>query len=74
MADKPEFVDLISDATRQNRRRAMPVEVDPLPSARGPAKKRSRMAHARPQMERWRDETLTPWKITLKSWKFVNWD
>ena len=31
MAEKPEFVDLISEATRQNRRRAMPVEVDPLP-------------------------------------------
>jgi hypothetical protein len=75
MADKPEFVDLISDATRQNRRRAMPVDVDPLPSkSRGGTKERSRMAHARPHLERWRDETLTPWKITLKSWKFVNWD
>ena len=74
MADKPVFVDLISDATRQNRRRAMPVEIEPLPSSKGPAKPRSRMAHAPPHLERWRDETLTPWKITLKSWKFVDWD
>ena len=75
MADKPQFVDLIGEATRQNRRRAMPVDVDPLPSSgRGGTKERSRMAHARPQLERWRDETLTPWKINLKSWKFVDWD
>lgn len=74
MADKPQFVDLIGEATRQNRRRAMPVEVDPLPSSKGPGKPRSRMAHAPPRLERWRDETLTPWKITLKSWKFVDWD
>jgi hypothetical protein len=75
MADKPEFVDLIGEATRQNRRRTMPVEIDPLPSSsKGGTRERSRMAHPRPQLERWRDETLTPWKITLKSWKFVNWD
>jgi hypothetical protein len=72
MADKPEYVDLISDATRQNRRRAMPVDVDPMPSSS--ATKRSRMAHTPPRMERWRMETLTPWKIKLKSWKFVDWD
>jgi len=71
MADKPEFVDLISEATRQNRRRAMPVEVDPMPSS---VRERSRMAHTPPHLERWRTETLTPWKIKLKSWKFVNWD
>ena len=71
MADKPEFVDLISDATRQNRRRAMPVDVDPMPAA---TKERSRMAHTPPRLARWRLETLTPWKIKMKSWKFVNWD
>lgn len=69
MADKPEFVDLISDATRQNRRRALPVDVVPIP-----AKERSRMAHTPPNLERWRTETLTPWKISTKSWKFVDWD
>jgi hypothetical protein len=72
MADtpKPEYVDIISEATRQNRRRAMPVDVDPMPASK-PA---SRMAHKPPHMERWRMETLTPWKINIKSWKFVNWD
>ncbi len=72
MADKPEYVDLISDATRQNRRRAMSVDVDPMPSS--DPRKRSRMAHTPPRMERWRMETLTPWKIKMKSWKFVDWD
>ena len=32
------------------------------------------MAHTPPRRERWRMETLTPWKIKLKSWKFVTWD
>ena len=73
MAEKPEFVDVISEATRQHRRRAMPIDVDPMPSTTS-TKERSRMAHTPPRLERWRDETLTPWKITLKSWKFVNWD
>ncbi|MCW5704044.1 MAG: hypothetical protein AB7I42_07815 [Bradyrhizobium sp.] len=73
MADKSEFVDLIGEATRQNRRRAMPVDVDPLPTG-GSSRKRSRMASTPPRMERWRMETLTPWKIKMKSWKFVNWD
>ena len=43
MADKPEFVDLISEATRQNRRRTMPVDIDPMPSAARQGT--SRMAH-----------------------------
>lgn len=73
MADKPEFVDLIGEATRQNRRRMMAVDVDPLPSS-GNSRPLSRMAHTPPRLERWRLETLTPWKIKMKSWKFVNWD
>ena len=73
MADKPVFVDLIGEATRQNRRRAMPVDVDPLPSS-GTSKPLSRMSHTPPRLERWRLETLTPWKIKMKSWKFVTWD
>ena len=71
MAEKPVFVDLISEATRQHRRRAMPVDVDPMPSIQVEA---SRMSHTPPRLERWRLETLTPWKIKMKSWKFVNWD
>ena len=50
MADKPVFVDIISEATRQNRRRAMPVDVDPMPASRPT----SRMAHTPPRLERWR--------------------
>jgi hypothetical protein len=73
MADKPVFVDLIGEATRQNRRRAMPVDIDPLPRS-GNSKPLSRMSHTPPRLERWRLETLTPWKIKMKSWKFVNWD
>jgi hypothetical protein len=71
VADKSKFVDLISEATRQHRRRAMPVDIDPIPSAKA---RESRMAHTPPRLERWRLETLTPWKLKLKSWKFVNWD
>jgi hypothetical protein len=68
MADKAEFVDMISEATRQNRRRftspvAVPAEV----------KQTSRLSHWPPKRwMQWRLETLTPWK--LKSWKFKNWD
>jgi hypothetical protein len=69
MADKPEFVDMISEATRQNRRRfsrpvVLPTEV---------VKETSRLSHWPPdRWVQWRLETLTPWK--LKSWKFKNWD
>jgi hypothetical protein len=69
MADKPEFVDMISEATRQNRRRftqrvALLTEV---------VKETSRLSHWPPdRWVQWRLETLTPWK--LKSWKFKKWD
>jgi hypothetical protein len=67
MADKPEFVDLISDATRQSRRRVMPRVVKAV------AKETSRLGHWPPdRYEQWRMETLTPWK--LRSWKFKDWD
>jgi len=68
MADKPEFVDMISEATRQSRRRRVDVLV-----AEPAAKERSRMSHWPPnRMVQWRLENLTPWK--LKSWKFKDWD
>ena len=67
MVDKPEYVDMISEATRQSRRRATAVVVEPE------VKERSRMSHwPSNRMEQWRLENLTPWK--LKSWKFKNWD
>jgi hypothetical protein len=69
MADKPEFVDIISEATRQNRRRftervVLPTEV---------VEETSRLSHWPPdRWTQWRLETLTPWK--LRAWKFKNWD
>jgi hypothetical protein len=67
MADKSEFVDMISEATRQTRRRYKPrvAELE--------VKETSRLSHWPPdRWVQWRMETLTPWK--LKSWKFKNWD
>ena len=62
MADKSEFVDMISEATRQTRRRIMPRVVEPE------FKERSRLSHWPPDhWKQWRIETMTPWK--LKSWK-----
>lgn len=68
MADKAEFVDMISEATQQKwRRRVMPKVVAPV------AKEVSRLSHWPPdRWVRWRVETLTPWK--LKYWKFKDWD
>jgi hypothetical protein len=62
MADKPEFVDMIGDATRQNRRRFAPRVLEPA------VKEISRLSHWPPdRWTQWRIETLTPWK--LKPWK-----
>jgi hypothetical protein len=62
MADKPEFVDLISEATRQSRRRFEPRLDEPR------VKERSRLSHWPPERwSQWRLETLTPWK--LKPWR-----
>jgi hypothetical protein len=62
MADKPEFVDMISEATRQSRR-SFPTRIDaPV------VKERSRLGHWPPERwTQWRLETLTPWKV--KPWK-----
>lgn len=63
MAEKPVFVDMISEATRQNRR-AFAVRVDEPAEV----KERSRLSHWPPKRwVEWRMETLTPWK--LKPWK-----
>lgn len=63
VADKPEFVDMISEATRQSRRRYAPrAIIEPE------VKERSRLSHWPPERwTQWRLETLTPWKI--KPWK-----
>jgi hypothetical protein len=62
MADKPEYVDMISEATRQTRhRRVMPRVKEPE------VKEKSRLSHWPPdQWVQWRLQKLTPWKI--KPW------
>jgi hypothetical protein len=68
MADKPEFVDMIGEATRQAwRRRVVRAIIQP------DIKEKSRLGHWPPdRWQQWRLETLTPWK--LRSWKFKSWD
>jgi hypothetical protein len=68
MAEKAEFVDMISEATKQSRRSNQSRMVDLPPSV--PGKETSRLAHRQSIVE-WRLENLTPWKI--KPWKFTNW-
>ena len=68
MADKPEFVDMISEATTQSWRRNRSRVVD-LPAAA--VKETSRLSHRSDRLEQWRLENLTPWK--MKSWKFKDW-
>ncbi len=70
MANKPEFVDLISAATRQKWRRANPRAVMP----REPREERRLSNWPPARFEQWRLENLTPWKLTLKPWKFKDWD
>ena len=68
MANKPELVDMISAATRQNYRR--PVKK----AAAANEKEEGRLSHWPPdRMEQWRVVNLTPWKIKFKSWKFKDW-
>jgi hypothetical protein len=62
MADKPELVDVISEATRQVRRRIVRRVVEPEPKG----KKQSRLGHRPDGVVQWRLETFTPWK--LKPW------
>jgi hypothetical protein len=66
MADKSDFVDMISEATRQKRRHYAPRVVEL------PTKEKSRLSRPSERLEQWRLENLTPWKI--KSWKFKDWD
>jgi hypothetical protein len=75
MTKKPEYVDLISNATRQKRRGANPraaalqLAKDEVPQ------ERRRLSNWPPaRFAQWRLENLTPWKLSLKSWTFKNWD
>jgi hypothetical protein len=67
MAEKPEYIDIISAVTRQHRRRYISREIDSAPEV----KETSRLSHWPPKRwMQWRLENLTPWK--LKSWNFKN--
>ena len=67
MADKSEFVDMISEATRQSRRRIVPRVVQRV------VEDTSHLSHWPPdRWQQWRLETITPWRV--KPWKFKNWD
>ncbi|QHO78730.1 hypothetical protein ACH79_10025 [Bradyrhizobium sp. CCBAU 051011] len=69
MTDKPDFVDMISEATRQARRRMTSRIVDLQPVA---TKEASRLSHWPPEhWQQWRMEKLTPWKI--KPWEGKDW-
>ena len=72
MANKPEFVDLVSDRTRQNYRRPAPIKK--VVAVDTEAVEEKRLSHWPPErMEQWRLVNLTPWKMKLKSWKFKDW-
>ena len=62
MANKPELVDMISEATQQRKRWLTPRTIEPA------VKEKSHLSHWPPQqLADWRMEKLTPWK--LKPWK-----
>jgi hypothetical protein len=64
MANKPEYVDLISAATRQRRRRAAPMHIVAQPEL----EETSRLSRWPPAMfKQWKLETLMRWKSA--SWK-----
>lgn len=68
MADKPEFVDAISEATQQSRR-----EPNSRITPEHALKHTSRLSHwPSERMTQWRLENLTPWKV--KSWKYKDWE
>jgi hypothetical protein len=74
MATKPQFVDLISEATQQNRRRAQ-VRAIRRVVADVEEKPERRLSNWPPtRFALWRLESLTPWKLKLKAWTFKDWD
>ncbi|MGX1318428.1 hypothetical protein AB7M17_001881 [Bradyrhizobium sp. USDA 377] len=68
MANKPEYVDLISEATRQHRRRTTPLRI----VAKSEVAETSKLSRWPPAMFRqWKVETLMRWKSA--SWKLKDW-
>jgi hypothetical protein len=68
MANKPDYVDLISAATRQHRRREAPLRIVGKPEV----EETSRLSRWPPAMfKQWKLENLVPWKSAsrkLKDW------
>ncbi|XUM23524.1 hypothetical protein ACRAVF_09520 [Bradyrhizobium oligotrophicum S58] len=70
MANKPEYVDLIRDATRQ-RRKTPPAKIIAQPEA---PKEERRLSNWPPgRFAKWRLETLVPWRLSVKNWQFKDW-
>ncbi|MFK4503719.1 hypothetical protein ABIF86_008010 [Bradyrhizobium japonicum] len=68
MANKPEYVDLIGEATRQHRRRATPLPIVAKPDV----EETSKLSRWPPAMiKQWKLENLTRWKPA--SWKLKDW-
>lgn len=68
MANKPEFVDMISEATQQKRRRIKRAVIE------SDVRQERRLSNWPPaRFEQWRLENLTSWKLKLRSWKFKDW-
>ncbi|MBR0716999.1 hypothetical protein [Bradyrhizobium liaoningense] len=64
MANKPEYVDLIGEATQQRRRRPAPLRIVAPPEV----EETSRLSRWPPAMFRqWKIENLMRWKAS--SWK-----
>jgi hypothetical protein len=75
MTKKPEYVDLISHATRQKWRHSDQRATAAI-LVKEPAKEEKRRLSNWPpaRFAQWRLENLTPWKLSLKSWSFKDWD
>jgi hypothetical protein len=68
MTEKPDYVDLISEATPQKRRRPMPLRIVTAPEV----EETSRLSRWPPAMFRqWKLENLMRWKAD--SLKFKDW-
>lgn len=68
MANKPEFVDLISEATPQRRRTPAAKIV-----AKPEVKEERRLSNWPPSRVARRLENLLPWKLNLKNWQLKDW-
>jgi hypothetical protein len=69
MANKPEFVDLVRDATRQRRRTPPPKII-----AKPEVKEERRLSNWPPSRFLRRLENLLPWKLNLlKDWQYKDW-